>query len=251
MRHQYRYWWQVLILAAWTLVLCLFAYWIEGFEPKQAAEAPQVRPDELFRQTDEVGLWYLAKDIFIDGIHLNNFELEHPLYLLEGDSGRLFFALDETWRNVLGFEIDIIRTEKTILMHDADSGDPSVLATGRLTCNLTDSAATVDRGYKIILTDDIPAEAGMSEEERKKEEAEAARIALWLDTFPWIEKLPYGLAEKLGYSRKSIDREVMSSFASFLRQANGTVYLPFDWFTESREFGWSVWVDEILIEEKE
>ena len=101
-------------------MLCLFAYWIEGFEPKQAAEAPQVRPDELFRQTDEVGLWYLAKDIFIDGIHLNNFELEHPLYLLEGDSGRLFFALDETWRNVLGFEIDIIRTEKTILMHDAD-----------------------------------------------------------------------------------------------------------------------------------
>ena len=56
----------------------------------------------------------------------------------------------------------------------------------------------------------------MSEEERKKEEAEAARIALWLDTFPWIEKLPYGLAEKLGYSRKSIDREVMSSFASFV-----------------------------------
>ena len=245
MRHQYRYWWQVLILTAWTLVLCLFAYWIEGFEPKQAAEAPQVRPDELFRQTDEVGLWYLAKDIFIDGIHLNNFELEHPLYLLEGDSGRLFFALDETWRNVLGFEIDIIRTEKTILMHDADSGDPSALATGRLTCNLTDSSASVARGYKIILTDDIPAEAGMSEEERKKEEAEAARIALWLDTFPWIEKLPYGLAEKLGYSRKSIDREVMSSFASFLRQSNGTVYLPFDWFTENREFGWSVWVDEL------
>ena len=72
MRHQYRYWWQVLILAAWTLVLCLFAYWIEGFEPKQAAEAPQVRPDELFRQTDEVGLWYLAKDIFIGYLDVIN-----------------------------------------------------------------------------------------------------------------------------------------------------------------------------------
>ena len=246
MRYQHRYWWQVVLLVLWVGALSLFAYWIEGFEPKQAAEAPEPKPDALSRQPDDVSLWYLAKDIFIDGIHLNNFELEHPVYLLAGDSGQLFFALDETWRNVLGFEIDIIRTEQTILIHDADGvKDASALKTGRLTNNLVDSAASVRRGYRIILTDDIPGEAAMSDEERKVEEAEAARIALWLDTFPWLEKLPYNLAERLGYSRKSIDREVLNSSVAFLQQDSGLVYLPFDWFTESDEFGWSVWTDEI------
>lgn len=244
MRHQYRHWWQILILAAWTFVFCLFAYWIEGFEPKQAAQTPAPAPDALSRQPDEVGLWYLAKDIFIDGIHLNNFELEHPLYLLEGDSGQLFFALDGAWRKALGLETDVIRTEQTVLLRHTGSKDPSALATGRLTCNLADSSASVERGYRVILTDDIPAEAALSEEERQKEEAEAERVALWLQTFPWLEKLPGPLAESLGFSRKAIERHVMSSCASFLRQADGTVYLPFDWFTESSAFGWSVWVDE-------
>jgi hypothetical protein len=245
LRYQHRYWWQVILLVLWVAALSLFAYWIEGFEPKQTAEAPEPRPDELSAQPDDIGLWYLAKDIFINGIHLHNFELEHPLYILEGDSNQLFFALDETWRNVLGFDIDIIRVEQTILMHDGDSTDPSVLRTGRLTNNLVDSAASVKRGYRIILTDNIPAEAGMTEEERKEEEKEADRIALWLDTFPWLEKLPYNLAERLGYSRRSIEREVLHSSVAFLQQADGTVYLPFDWFTESDEFGWSVWTDGI------
>ncbi len=245
MRHQYRYWWQVLILVLWVGVLSLFAYWIEGFEPKQTAEVPAPEPDALAKAPDDVGMWYLAKDIFINGIHVNNFELEHPLYLLEGDSGQLFFALDETWRNVLGFEIDIIRADHTILIHDAESRDATALRTGRLTCNLADSAGTVDRGYKMILTSDIPGEALLSEEDRVKEEEEAARIALWLDTFPWLEKLPYNLAEKLGYSRQKIEREVLHPSAAFLCRSDGTVYLPFDWFTENDAFGWSVWVDEI------
>ena len=85
----------------------------------------------------------------------------------------------------------------------------------------------------------------MSEEDRLKEETEAARVALWLDTFPWLEKLPYHLAERLGYSRKAIEREVLHPSVAFLRQADGTVYLPFDWFTENEAFGWSVWTDEI------
>ena len=245
MRYHHRYWWQVLILVLWTGALCLFAYWIEGFEPKQQAALPESQPDELSAAPDEVGLWYLAKDIFIDGVHLNDFELEHPLYLLAGDSGRLFFALDETWRSVLGFEIDIIRTEHLILMHDAGNGDAASLVTDRLTNNLKDSSAGVHRGYRIILTDNIPEEAGKTEEERLKEEKEAERTALWLDTFPWLEELPYNIAELLGYSRQTIERELMHTNAAFLQETGGPVYLPFDWFTDSDEFGWSVWVDEI------
>ena len=246
MRYQHRYWWQVLILVLWVGALSLFAYWIEGFEPKQTAEAPEPKPDELSAAPDEVGLWYLAKDIYIDGIHLHNFQLEHPLYLREGDSNQLFFALDDAWRNVLGFEIDIIRAEELILIHDADGkDDASVLRTNHLTNNLVDSAASVKRGFRIVRTNDIPGEAGKSEEERQKEEKESERVSLWLDTFPWLEKLPYGLAEKLGYSRTFIDREELHGSAAFLQQEDGTVYLPFDWFTENREFGWSVWTDEI------
>lgn len=244
MRYQHRYWWQVLILVLWVAALCVFAYWIEGFEPKEFAQAPQPKPDELSAVPDEVGLWYLAKDIYVNGVHLNNYELVHPLYVMEGDSNRLFFALDDTWRTVLGFEIDIIRTEQTILMHDTDSKDAEALATGRLHCNLTGSSGTADRGYRIILTNNIPEEAGKSEEERQKEEMEAARIGLWLDTFPWLEKLPYGLAGKLGYSRLSIEREVLPILTAFLRQPDGTPYLPFDWFTDPETFGWSVWEDE-------
>lgn len=247
MRYHHRYWWQVLILVLWAAALCVFAYWIEGFEPKQygQAEVPEPQPDELTAEPEEVGLRYLAKDIYIDGIHLNNYELEHPLYIREGSDGRLYFALDDTWRTCLGFEIDIIRTEHTILIHDADSKDPSVLKTGRLTCNLVGSSAETREGFRIVKTNDIPAEAGKSDEDRRKEEQEAARVSLWLDTFPWLEKLPYGLAEKLGYSRTSIDREVIRTDASFLQKEDGLVYLPFDWFTEHSEFGWSVWTDDI------
>ena len=242
MRYQHRYWWQVLILVLWVAVLCVFSYWIEGFEPEYTARELQHKPDELASAApDEVGLKYLAKDIYVDGVHLNNYELDHPLYARDG--GQLFFALDDTWRNVLGFEIDIIRVEQTILMHDEGSTSAQSLATGRLRCNLTGSSATVDRGYRIILTDDIPAEAGKSDEERREEEAEAERIGLWLDTFPWLEKLPFDLAARLGYSRQAIEREELPVITGFLRQADGTVYLPFDWFTESEMFGWSVWED--------
>ena len=96
-----------------------------------------------------------------------------------------------------------------------------------------------------MLTDDIPGEAGKTDEERLKEEAEAERMALWLDTFPWIEDLPWDLGEKLGYSRKSIERQQLHGSAAILRQEDGLWYLPFDWFTQSDEFGWSVFVDEI------
>ena len=247
MRHQHRYWWQVLILVLWAAVLSVFAYWIEGFESNLGtATEEEARPDALSYQPDDVELWYVAKDVFINGNHLHNFEIEHPLYVLGGDSGQLFFALDETWRSVLGFEIDVIRTDKLILMHDADStAEVSALDTGRLTCNLTDSAAQVQREYRIVLTDDIPGEAGKTEEERIQEEAEAERMALWLDTFPWIEDLPWNLGEKLGYSRKSIERRQLHGCASILREQNGLWYLPFEWFTENEEFGWSVFVDEI------
>ncbi len=245
MRHQHRYWWQVLILVLWTAALCIFAYRIEGIEPKRAAELAEPQPDALSAQPDDVDLWYVAKDIYIDGLHLNNFEMEHPLYVLGGDSGQLFFALTQEWRQCLGFEIDIIRTEKTILMHDGESGGASSLETGRLTCNLSDSSAAVDRGYTIILTEDIPGEAAKSKEDRQKEEQEAERIELWLEAFPWLADLPYGLTETLGYSRKSIERELMHASTAFLRREDGVVYLPFDWFTRNPEFGWSVWVDEI------
>ena len=97
MRYHHRYWWQVLILVLWAAALCVFAYWIEGFEPKQygQAEVPEPQPDELTAEPEEVGLRYLAKDIYIDGIHLNNYELEHPLYIREGCDGRLYFELRE------------------------------------------------------------------------------------------------------------------------------------------------------------
>ena len=245
MRYQHRYWWQVLILVLWVAALCIFAYWIEGFEPTELAKAPQPKPDELSAVPDEVGLWYLAKDIYVNGVHLNNYELVHPLYVME-DSDQVFFALDDTWRTVLGFEIDIIRTEQTILMTDTGSGDAEALATGRLTCNLTGSSATSDRGYRIILTNDIPGEAGKSEEERREEELEAARIEKWLDTFPWLEKLPFDLAERLGYSRVSFEREVLPILTGFLRRTDGTVYLPFAWFTDPETFGWSVWEDDTI-----
>ena len=137
MRHQHRYWWQVLILVLWAAVLSVFAYWIEGFESNLGtATEEEARPDALSYQPDDVELWYVAKDVFINGNHLHNFEIEHPLYVLGGDSGQLFFALDETWRSVLGFEIDVIRTDKLILMHDADStAEVSALDTGRLSAN--------------------------------------------------------------------------------------------------------------------
>lgn len=245
MRHQHRYWWQVLILVLWAGVLCVFAYWIEGLERGlYATEKAEAEPDELSMQPDDVELWYVAKDVFINGVHCNNFEIEHPLYVLGGDSGQLFFALDDTWRESLGFEIDIIRTENRILLKDADSGDPDV-GTGRLTCNLTDSAASVERGYEVLTTDDIPGEAGKNEEERRWEELEAERAAYYLDRLPWLEDLPFGIAEKLGFSRKSLSTEVLHGSAAILRTEDGLVYLPFDWFTNSRLFGWSVWVDEI------
>lgn len=245
MRHQHRYWWQVVLLAAWAVVLCVFAYWIEGFEPRPGElEEAEARPDYLSMQDDEVELWYVAKDIFINGVHLDNFKIEHPLYMLGGDSGQLYFALDEAWQSCLGFDIDIIRTEQIILLKDAESGEVG-LNTGHLTCNLRDSSASVERGYRVVTTNNIPAEAGKSEEERRWEEQEARRVAKYLDTFPWLEELPYGIAEKLGYSRRVIDREVLHGSAAILRQENGLVYLPLEWFTESQVFGWSCWVDEI------
>ena len=245
MRYQTRYWWQILILMLWSVIACLFAYWIEGFERIQSSEIRTSAPDALSSAPDEVELWFLAKDIFIDGVHLNNFDLKHPLYLLEGDSGQLFFALDEEWKAVLGFESDVIRTEHIVLLCDTQGRDASLLDTGHLTCNLLDSSASVDRGYQIVLTNNIPAEARLTAKEKAKEEAEAARVALWLDTFPWLEELPWGLAEKLGYSRKRIERKQLHDSAALLRQSDGTVYLPFDWFTENEEFGWSVWTDGI------
>ena len=60
------------------------------------AEKAEAEPDELSMQPDDVELWYVAKDVFINGVHCNNFEIEHPLYVLGGDSGQLFFALDDT-----------------------------------------------------------------------------------------------------------------------------------------------------------
>ena len=245
MRHQHRYWWQILLLALWVFVFCTFAYWIESFESQGELRHADSRPDELSAQPDRVELWFLTKDIFVNGRHLNNFELKDPLYVLGGDSGQLFFALTNEWRACLGLETDVIRADKTVLMRRTQGGDAAPLATDHLTSNLKDTAANVERGYNLILTDNIPAEAAKGSEERLREDLEAVRVSLWLDTFPWLEDLPFNLAETLGYSRRAIEREHLHANATILRKDDGTVYLPFDWFTQRRQFGWSVYVDEL------
>ncbi len=241
--------WQILILILWVFALCGFARFIDRIELPEREPLPEPHPDELAAAPDHVDLWFLAKDIYINGVHVNNYEAEHPLYVLAGEGGELFFPLDAAWRNCLGFEIWIMRENKLILLKDAESG-PVELATGELVCNLEDSEADLERGYTIMLTDDFAAEAGKTDEERAKEEAEALRVEWYLSKMPWLENLPYGLSEKynipekLGFSRISIEREVIHECASFL-QTEDCVYLPLEWFTDSRVFGWSVYVDEV------
>ena len=241
--------WQILVLILWAIVLISFARFVDSIEMPEAEAVPEPHPDELAAAPDHVELWFLAKDIYINGEHINNYELEHPLYLLGGDGGQLVFPLDDAWRTCLGFEISIIRADKLVLLRDTESG-PADLETGELVCNLEDSEADLERDYLVMLTDDIPGEAGKTHEERAKEEAESLRAEWYLSKMPWLENLPFGLSERidaaelLGFSRVGIEREVIHERASFLQSAD-CVYLPFEWFTDSKVFGWSVWRDEV------
>lgn len=241
--------WQILVLILWAIALCGFARFIDSIELPEAEAIPEPHPDELAAAPDHVELWFLAKDIYINGVHVNNYELEHPLYVLGGEGGELFFPLDEAWRRCLGFDIDIIGPEKLILLKDAESG-PVDLATGELMCNLEDSEADLERDYLVMLTDDFAGEAAKTREERAKEEAESLRAEWYLSKMPWLEDLPFGLSEKidaaelLGFSQVAIEREVIHERASFLQGAE-CAYLPFEWFTDSKVFGWSVWMDEV------
>lgn len=223
--------WQTALLIGWAILLAAFAWLVEDTEPERA-EFAKSAPDEPSAASGDAELWFVAKDIYINGTHVNNFEAEHPLFL-NGD--RLYIPSDDAWKSSLGFEVSISQEEGLMLLEKTEPSAESP-ESGRLASNLQDASGEVRRGFFVATCEDIDREAGKSPQAIKIEEEDALRHGLWLSRFPWLSY--FGLGKEDGM------RSVMHESAAYI-DVQGVPYLPIDWFTDSEVFGWDVYIDDI------
>lgn len=220
--------WQGWLIGFSLVLIAILGSFIYRFEDKpQPVYA--VKPDNEYCAPDENTLKFLSKDIYINGKHINNWEVFCPVTEY---NGRYYICSDEITRECLGFEVKVNVEEETFLLKETEPSFQGA-SVGGIGCNLSDRPVTTIRDMRVMETSDLSIFDGQTKSQREVEEQDADRIEKYLEKFPWLSVFGLEKKEKL----KTI-HERSTCFAY-----GDNYYFPLDWAMEA--FGWTWCCDQV------
>lgn len=122
---------------ALTIALAL---WLFSYIPVAAAE--------------EVRLSFLARDIYVNGVLINNYQLKDPIVILQGQT---YVPLTSALGAALGFQVRVDEEDRLILLQPAAPSGKTVKE-AELACNLEDRAGRIDQTYGVAVVRSLDSE---------------------------------------------------------------------------------------------
>ena len=221
--------WQFWVLVVSLAITAMLACFIDMFEDRQTFKVP-AKPDNEYCAPDYIHLRFLRKDIYINGKHINNWELFCPFTEY---NNRFYVCTDELMRECLGFEINVDREKNIVLLKEGQASYEAV-SVGGIGCHFEDRPVSTLRDNKVLETNDLEIFDGLTHNQMAIEEQDAERIEKYLEKFPILAKLGFEPREEL---------HIIHERGTCFGYANDNYYIPLDWLMEA--FGWTYYYDEI------
>ena len=221
--------WQVIVILVAAVLLTMFARFIDEFEDGEKTETA-ILPDDEYVAADQVNMEFILKDFYVDGIHINNWELYGPFVKF---NGRVYVCADETMRTCLGFELSYNEEQSMLLLKETESSGAGA-SCGGIGCHFEDRPVTTLRDLLVVETTDFSLFDNYSRFTASLEATDNARRAKYLERFPWMAHF--------GLKAESDDMHVIEERGTCFVYGD-SYYISMDWLEEA--FGWSMYSDDI------
>ncbi len=178
---------------------------------------------------EEAHLSFMARDVYVNGLLINNYQLFNPLVVRQGST---YVPLSVALGNVLGFRVQIDEDRSLILLKPVDPVGETVREDD-VACNLENQLGTLAEGYAVVVVDDFGAADA---------DALAARWRRMADPVIWsvaglIKALTGGKVDPTPHA------EVLPLRESEILLVGDMPYIPLSAFRESGMFGWDAHYD--------
>lgn len=180
---------------------------------------------------EEVNLPFMSKDIYLNGVLINNYELNNPFVTRDG---RTYLPLTEDLGKALGFQVLIDKEQRLIqlLKTDASYG---FIKNSDLACNLQDQNGLLKYDYVVAAVDKF---------NTKETQALSGK---WRQI---ISPVIWSLAGLVSVITNEIVEPTPGTEVFMLQEdeilfVNEIPYIPLSAFRDSRMFEWDAFYDEV------
>jgi hypothetical protein len=180
---------------------------------------------------EEVSLPFMSKDIYLNGVLINNYELNYPLVTRDG---RTYLPLTEDLGSALGFQVLIDKEQQLIQLVKIDASY-GFIKNSDLACNLQDQIGLFKYDYVVAAVDEF-----------NTKEAQVLSRKWRQIISPVIWSLA-GLVRTI--TNETVDptpgTEVFMLQEDEILFVNDVPYIPLSAFRDSRMFEWNAFYDEV------